>query len=141
MRCVETRKHEMNLVDPASSHMLRSRAKPCKCQSTRFMHSGSVNGSLDQLSSLRQCVVGTVTNGAQLDILNNFVANTRLKQSAIAAYLPKHQAATGVVVDCTQPCFKTSAFHKQHALWLTQAGPMWTQQLWQDTFKVVLVVL
>ena len=39
-----------NLVDPASSHMLRSRAKPCMSQRKRF-HSGSVNGSLHQQSS------------------------------------------------------------------------------------------
>ena len=40
-----------NLVDPASSHMLRSRAKPCMSQCTRPSHSGSVNGSLHQQSS------------------------------------------------------------------------------------------
>ena len=39
-----------NLVDPASSHMLRSRAKPCMSQCTRCT-SGSVNGSLHQQSS------------------------------------------------------------------------------------------
>lgn len=39
------------LVDPASSHMLRSRAKPCMSQCTRI-ESGSVNGSLHQQSSL-----------------------------------------------------------------------------------------
>lgn len=40
----------MNLVDPASSHMLRSRAKPCTSQRKRC-NSGSVNGSLHQQSS------------------------------------------------------------------------------------------
>jgi hypothetical protein len=37
----------VNLVDPASSRMLLSRAKPCKSQSTRTQ-SGSANGSLYQ---------------------------------------------------------------------------------------------
>ena len=37
-----------NLVDPASSHMLRSRAKPCKSQRTWNPNSWSVNGSLHQ---------------------------------------------------------------------------------------------
>ena len=44
-----------NLVDPASSHMLRSRAKPCMSQSKRN-NSGSVNGSLHQQSSEQQSV-------------------------------------------------------------------------------------
>ena len=39
-----------NLVDPASSHMLRSRAKPCTSQ-RKWCNSGSVNGSLHQQSS------------------------------------------------------------------------------------------
>ena len=39
-----------NLVDPASSHMLCSRAKPCTSQRKRS-DSGSVNGSLHQQSS------------------------------------------------------------------------------------------
>ena len=40
----------VNLVDPASSHMLRSRAKPCTSQ-RKWCNSGSVNGSLHQQSS------------------------------------------------------------------------------------------
>jgi hypothetical protein len=39
-----------NLVDPASSRMLRSRAKPCTSQ-RKWCNSGSVNGSLHQQSS------------------------------------------------------------------------------------------
>ena len=39
-----------NLVDPASSHMLRSRAKPCMSQ-RKWFNNGSVNGSLHQQSS------------------------------------------------------------------------------------------
>jgi hypothetical protein len=46
-----------NLVDPASSHMLRSRAKPCTSQRKRC-NSGSVNGSLHQQSSTRYSVLG-----------------------------------------------------------------------------------
>jgi hypothetical protein len=38
---------KVNLVDPASSRMLLSRAKPCKSQSKRN-NSGSANGSLYQ---------------------------------------------------------------------------------------------
>ena len=36
-----------NLVDPASSHMLVSRIKPCKSQS-KWINSGSADGSLNQ---------------------------------------------------------------------------------------------
>ena len=42
-----------NLVDPASSHMLVSRIKPCKSQS-KWINSGSANGSLNQLQSTRE---------------------------------------------------------------------------------------
>ena len=50
-QCPSTRAAIENLVDPASSHMLCSRAKPCMSESKRF-NSGSVNGSLHQQSSL-----------------------------------------------------------------------------------------
>jgi hypothetical protein len=43
---------ESNLVDPASSHMLLSRTKPCTSQRT-WSNSGSVNGSLHQQQSMR----------------------------------------------------------------------------------------
>ena len=39
-----------NLVDPASSHMLVSRIKPCKSQS-KWINSRSADGSLNQLQS------------------------------------------------------------------------------------------
>ena len=37
-----------NLVDPASSHMLVSKIKPCMCQ-CKLQHGQTVNGSLQQL--------------------------------------------------------------------------------------------
>ena len=37
-----------NLVDPASSHMLVSKIKPCMCQ-CKLQHGQTVNGSLKQL--------------------------------------------------------------------------------------------
>ena len=37
-----------NLVDPASSHMLVSKIKPCKSK-YKFIHNKTANGSLKQL--------------------------------------------------------------------------------------------
>ena len=43
------RLHHINLVDPASSHMLVSKIKPCMSQ-YELLHSETANGSLNQLS-------------------------------------------------------------------------------------------
>ena len=43
------RLHHINLVDPASSHMLVSKIKPCMSQ-YEFLHGETANGSLNQLS-------------------------------------------------------------------------------------------
>ena len=40
---------EYNLVDPASSHMLVSKIKPCMSQ-YKLLHGETANGSLKQLS-------------------------------------------------------------------------------------------
>ena len=37
-----------NLVDPASSHMLVSKVKPCMCM-YNFLHNATANGSIIQL--------------------------------------------------------------------------------------------
>ena len=61
-----------NLVDPASSHMLVSRIKPCKSQS-KWIDSGSADGSLNQRQSTR----GRSLSGDQLVHNNgNSIANT-----------------------------------------------------------------
>ena len=39
---------DRNLVDPASSHMLAPKTKPCMSQS-KLSHNGTANGSLKQL--------------------------------------------------------------------------------------------
>ena len=52
----------------------------------KWNNSGSVNGSLHQQSSVQQSVwlaTGSSQSGAQLDIHENLVANTRLPQSAV----------------------------------------------------------
>ena len=41
--------HNINLVDPASSHMLVSKIKPCMSQ-YKLLHGETANGSLKQLS-------------------------------------------------------------------------------------------
>ena len=41
--------HDTNLVDPASSHMLVSKIKPCMSQ-YKLLHGETANGSLKQLS-------------------------------------------------------------------------------------------
>jgi hypothetical protein len=43
------RLHHINLVDPASSHMLVSKIKPCMSQ-YKLLHGETANGSLKQLS-------------------------------------------------------------------------------------------
>ena len=43
------RLHDINLVDPASSHMLVSKIKPCMSQ-YKLLHGETANGSLKQLS-------------------------------------------------------------------------------------------
>ena len=42
--------HDRNLVDPASSHMLVSKIKPCMSQN-KSLHDESANGSLKQFYS------------------------------------------------------------------------------------------
>ena len=44
---------ETYLVDPASSHMLVSKIKPCMCKYKLVSNSETANGSLNQLWSLR----------------------------------------------------------------------------------------
>ena len=44
---------ERYLVDPASSHMLVSKIKPCMCKYKLVPNSETANGSLNQLWSLR----------------------------------------------------------------------------------------
>ncbi len=44
--------HDSYLVDPASSHMLVSKIKPCMSK-YKLLHSETANGSLDQLWFLR----------------------------------------------------------------------------------------
>ena len=48
-RLVILRWHNINLVDPASSHMLVSKIKPCMSQ-YKLLHGETANGSLKQLS-------------------------------------------------------------------------------------------
>ena len=48
------------LVDPASSHMLVSKAKPCTCKH-RPPHSEAANGSLDRLHFIRSYTVTWIT--------------------------------------------------------------------------------
>ena len=49
-----------HLVDPASSHMLVSKIKPCMCKYER-VHSETANGSLNQLWFLRSLPVTWIT--------------------------------------------------------------------------------
>ena len=49
-----------NLVDPASSHMLVSKAKPCTCKH-RPPHGEAANGSLDRLQFIRSYTVTWIT--------------------------------------------------------------------------------
>ena len=46
------RGHDRNLVDPASSHMLVSKIKPCMSQ-YKSLHVETANGSLKQFLSVR----------------------------------------------------------------------------------------
>ncbi len=46
------KKRNRYLVDPASSHMLVSKIKPCMCE-YRLYHGETANGSLDQLWFIR----------------------------------------------------------------------------------------
>ena len=48
------------LVDPASSHMLVSKAKPCTCKH-RPPHGEAANGSLDRLQFIRSYTVTWIT--------------------------------------------------------------------------------
>ena len=48
------------LVDPANSHMLVSKAKPCTCKH-RLPHGEAVNGSLDRLQFIRSYTVTWIT--------------------------------------------------------------------------------
>ena len=50
----------MYLVDPASSHMLVSKAKPCTCKH-RPPHGEAANGSLDRLQFIRSYTVTWIT--------------------------------------------------------------------------------
>ena len=43
-----------NLVDPASSHMLVSKVKPCMC-AYNFLYDATANSSIIQLSILHTC--------------------------------------------------------------------------------------
>ena len=64
------RKKESYLVDPASSHMLVSKTKPCMCQYER-VHSETANGSINQL-----WFIGSLTT--QVDNCGKTRANTCL---------------------------------------------------------------
>ena len=45
---------DKNLVDPASSHMLVSKVKPCMCV-YNFLYDATVNSSIIQMSILHTC--------------------------------------------------------------------------------------
>jgi hypothetical protein len=70
-----------NLVDPASSHMLRSRAKPCMSQRTRSKQLVCEWLLTSVVISVIECGWCQLP-GHPRDILCNPVANTRLPRSA-----------------------------------------------------------
>ena len=72
-----------NLVDPASSHMLCSRAKPCKSQRTWIQQWVCEWLLTSAVISATECGWRRSAMGAQLDILQNLVANTRPPTSAM----------------------------------------------------------
>ena len=96
-----------NLVDPASSRMLRSRAKPCMSQRT-----WPQQWICEWL--LTSAVISVIECGwhhlpdAQLDILQNLVANTRSQQSASPScpvnwsLSPKWQSQWWIAPSCWQ---------------------------------------
>ena len=99
------------------------------------LDSGSVNGSLHQQSSPRESVAGARPRGAQWDILQNLVANTRSQGSAAAS--PPDPAApraagTPRVVDRTQPLVRPAPVQWQCVARLTQAGPSAGRRRWQE---------
>ena len=64
-----------NLVDPASSHMLVSKIKPCMCV-YKFLHDATANGSTIQLlilytfvSTWIPAVILELTHDAQSDVV------------------------------------------------------------------------
>jgi len=96
------------------------------------LDSGSVNGSLHQQSSPRESVAGTRLEGAQWDILQNLVANTRSQGSAAATLPdPAVRPRGPQVVDRTQPLVRPAPAQWQCVSRLTQAGPSAGRRRWQ----------
>ena len=65
----------VNLVDPASSHMLVSKVKPCMCV-YNFLHDATANGSIIQLlivyiwnSTWIPSVILKLTHDSQSDVI------------------------------------------------------------------------
>src|SRR4051812_41463141 len=72
-------KNTRYLVDPASSHMLVSRIKPCKCQSN-CLYQRSAYGSLNGLLSTQR----RWFQDRPMDNSANCGANTRMKKLALS---------------------------------------------------------
>lgn len=111
----------VNLVDPASSHMLRSRAKPCMSQSKWF----------------RQWVCEWLLTSAVISVI---VCGRRLVPSApsgtssktlwlihVRSGRPQHMFASDLLpvlaVDCAQLIERPAPQPRAVCMWLIQAGP------------------
>ena len=76
-----------NLVDPASSHMLVSRIKPCKSQS-KWINSGSADGSLNQQQSTRGRRLTALSWITMVTPLLIHVRKIRLTSNSVGETLP-----------------------------------------------------
>ena len=87
---------ESYLVDPASSHMLVSKIKPCMSE-YKLLHSETANGSLDQLWFLRSynptwitVVILELIHESTLRLLRGRAFLLEQNQSVLAFAAPSH---------------------------------------------------